>query len=159
MQEVFAPERAATEYRRHRDRPTPRPDRFALWAVIMAVVAMIAGVASADGSSGGGIGSGDGGSAGDGTARDQKYAAIWEDTSRRNKRWARRTSECESGGDPDAIGGGGMYRGAFQFMRSTWRRAPRSPGGDPIRYRWRTQAVVAVALKRKDGRQHWPVCG
>ena len=78
---------------------------------------------------------------------------IWDGYSNRNRRWARRTSECESGGDPNAIGGGGMYRGAFQFMRSTWRHSPKSPGGDPIDYPWRTQAVVAVALKKRDGSQ------
>ena len=55
--------------------------------------------------------------------------------------------------------GGGRYRGAFQFMRSTWKNSPRSPGGDPIAYPYRTQAVVAVLLKRRDGAGHWPVCG
>ena len=85
--------------------------------------------------------------------------SIWDGYSDRNQRWARRTSECESGGDPNAIGGGGKYRGAFQFMRSTWRNSPKSPGGDPIRYRWKTQAVVAVELKKRDGAGHWPVCG
>ena len=76
-----------------------------------------------------------------------------------DKRWARSTSQCESGGDPNAIGGGGSFRGAFQFMKSTWRTSPKSPGGDPIDYDYRTQAVVAVALKNRDGEQHWPVCG
>jgi hypothetical protein len=52
-----------------------------------------------------------------------------------------------------------MYRGAFQFMKATWRTSPKSPGGDPIRYSYRTQAVVAVMLKRRDGAGHWPVCG
>jgi hypothetical protein len=52
-----------------------------------------------------------------------------------------------------------MYRGAFQFMKSTWKSSPKSPGGDPIDYRYKTQAVVAVALKNKDGAGHWPVCG
>jgi hypothetical protein len=157
MQEIFTPDPAPTEYPR-RERPTPRPDRFAFWAVVMAVVAMIAGVASADaGASDGGIGTGD--DPDTTSTRSGKYATWWQNTSRRNKRWARRTSECESGGDPRAIGGGGTYRGAFQFTRRTWRTSPRSPGGDPIRYSWRTQAVVAVALKKRDGTGHWPVCG
>jgi Transglycosylase-like domain len=161
MQETFTPDRAETEYRRTRERPAPRPDRFALWAVVMAVIAMIAGVATSDaGASGGGIGTGGGGGGGgDANRAGSKYAGIWEDYNQRNKRWARKTSECESGGDPNAIGGGGMYRGAFQFMRSTWRNSPKSPGGDPIRYRWKTQAVVAVELKKRDGTGHWPVCG
>jgi Transglycosylase-like domain len=159
MQEAFTPDRAETQYRRTRERPAPRPDRFALWAVVMAVIAMIAGVATSDaGASGGGIGTGgDGG--GDANRAGSKYAGIWEDYNQRNKRWARKTSECESGGDPNAIGGGGKYRGAFQFLRSTWRNSPKSPGGDPIRYRWKTQAVVAVELKKRDGTGHWPVCG
>ena len=88
-----------------------------------------------------------------------KYERLWNKTSRRHKRWARRTADCESGRDPDAIGGGGRYRGAFQVMRQTWRAAPKSPGGDPIRYPYKTQAVVAVALKKRDGAGHWPNCG
>jgi hypothetical protein len=88
-----------------------------------------------------------------------RYLRLWDAVSPRDKRWARSTSECESGGDPNAIGGGGAYRGAFQFMKSTWRRSPKSPGGDPIDYPYRTQAVVAVALKNRDGAGHWPNCG
>lgn len=88
-----------------------------------------------------------------------KYKRLWGKTSSRNKRWARRTAECESGRNPKAIGGGGLYRGAFQFMKATWRSSPKSPGGDPVRYPYRTQAVVAVALKKRDGRGHWPHCG
>ena len=158
MDDVFAPNEAAPRYDRSARRRThPRPDRFALWAVVMAVIAMFAGVATADAASGGISPGGDR----DGRKAElrQRYSNIWEDFSRKAKRWARRTSECESGGDPNAIGGGGMYRGAFQFMRETWRNAPKSPGGDPIDYTWRTQAVVAVKLKRRDGAGHWPVCG
>jgi hypothetical protein len=88
-----------------------------------------------------------------------KYKRLWRKTSRHNKRWARHTAECESGKDPNAIGGGGTYRGAFQFMKETWRGAPKSPGGDPIDYGFRTQAVVAVALKKKQGTSAWPNCG
>jgi Transglycosylase-like domain len=88
-----------------------------------------------------------------------KYDLLWQSTSRRNKRWARQTAECESGKDPDAIGGGGMYRGAFQFTKTTWRQAPKSPGGDPIDYDFHTQAVVAVALKQHVGTSPWPNCG
>jgi hypothetical protein len=79
--------------------------------------------------------------------------------SKKNKRWAKRVARCESGGDPNAIGGGGTYRGAFQFMRSTWRTSPRSPGGDPIDYSYKTQAFVAVRLKMRSGRSPWPSCG
>ena len=163
MNEDFSRAHArSTEYRRTVTRPERRPDRFALWAVGMAVVARLAGVASADASSGG-ISTGGGGTGtGDSEQRSSsahRYASIWDKYGPKTKRWARQTSECESGGDPNAIGGGGMYRGAFQFMRSTWRTSPKSPGGDPIRYTWKTQAVVAVSLKRRDGAGHWPVCG
>jgi hypothetical protein len=94
-----------------------------------------------------------------GTKNKAKYNRLWDRVSVRDRKWARRTAECESGRDPDAIGGGGRYRGAFQFMRSTWKSSPRSPGGDPIAYPYKTQAVVAVALKRRDGAGHWPNCG
>lgn len=88
-----------------------------------------------------------------------KYDRLYTRISAPSKRWARTTSECESGGDPDAIGGGGIYRGAFQFLRRTWKGSPMSPGGDPIAYSYRTQAVVAVALKQREGANPWPVCG
>jgi hypothetical protein len=44
-------------------------------------------------------------------------------------------------------------------MRSTWKTSPRSPGGDPIDYSYRTQAVVAVLLMHEMGTSPWPVCG
>ncbi len=87
------------------------------------------------------------------------YDRLWKKkVSKRNKRWAKRVSTCESGRRPNAIGGGGLYRGAFQFSRPTWRSAPRSPGGDPIAFSYRTQAFVAVRLKERDGAGHWPNC-
>jgi hypothetical protein len=94
----------------------------------------------------------------DPVASTPRYQRLWDRVTRSQRRWAHQTAECESGADPNAIGGGGLYRGAFQFMRSTWKRAPKSPGGDPISYPYRTQAVVAVALMRQDGTGHWPNC-
>ena len=88
-----------------------------------------------------------------------RYERLWQELPRKHKRWARRTSECESGGSAKIHGGGGTYHGAFQFMKSTWKSAPKSPGGDPHRYRWKVQAVVAVYLKKRDGTGHWPNCG
>lgn len=131
--------------------------------LLVAVLAMLAtGVASnatARGASGG-VSPDRGEQSRERTAKQKaKYRRQWSKLSRRDRRWARRTAKCESGRDPKAIGGGGKYRGAFQFLRSTWRRAPKSPGGDPITYPYRTQAVVAVALKRRDGAGHWPTCG
>jgi hypothetical protein len=112
-------------------------------------------VASVHGSSGAVGTSGDGG----GTSSADKYERIWSSFGPRTKRWARRTSECESGGNRKIHGGGGTFHGAFQFMKSTWRSAPKSPGGDPHRFPWKTQAVVAVKLKKRDGAGHWPNCG
>ena len=88
-----------------------------------------------------------------------RYERLYRRATTREKRWAHRTAECESGGNPRAIGGGGAYRGAFQFLRSSWNAAPKSPGGDPIRYTYRVQAVVAIHLKRQMGTRPWPVCG
>lgn len=82
-----------------------------------------------------------------------------KNVSKKNKKWAKRVAACESGGNPNAIGGGGLYRGAFQFMRSTWKTSPRSPGGDPVDYSYKTQAFVAVRLKARSGSSPWPSCG
>lgn len=87
------------------------------------------------------------------------YDGLWKrKVSPANKRWARHVSECESGRNPNALGAGGTYRGAFQFQRSTWVAAPRSPGGDPVAFSYRTQAFVAVRLRTRDGDGHWPSC-
>ncbi len=134
---------------------------IAIAAMVLFAIGALTG-AQASASSSGGIGttSASGGATSSTAERvGTRYDRIWDQTSVRDKRWAHSTSECESGGNPDAIGGGGLYRGAFQFMRSTWKASPKSPGGDPISYPYRTQAVVAVLLKNRDGADHWPVCG
>jgi hypothetical protein len=111
--------------------------------------------ATAQGGSGGvGTGGGGGESGGD------RYDRMWDGFKSKDKKWAHRTSQCESGQRPKVHGGGGAYHGAFQFMKSTWKSSPKSPGGDPHTYDWTTQAVVAVKLKQRDGaRTHWPNCG
>ena len=132
--------------------------RFVIAAAATALTFFVLGLLASQASAGtGGVGSGGGSTS---TERvGTKYERIWDRLPAQEKRWARTTSECESGGNPDAIGSGGLYRGAFQFMRSTWKASPKSPGGDPIAYPYRTQAVVAILLKQRDGAQHWPVCG
>jgi hypothetical protein len=143
---------AATEPGSHGARSLRLSLAAALAAAMLACVVWAAGSAAGD-SGGVGIGS----SRGD---TGDRYQRLWNDLSRSNKRWARRTSDCESGGNRKIHGGGGSYHGAFQFMLSTWRSAPKSQGGDPHRKSWKTQAVVAVYLKKRDGaRNHWPVCG
>jgi hypothetical protein len=132
--------------------------KLKLIAVLVAAVAALALIlvplagsvsASSGGTSTGTTDSTDGG----------KYDRLWKKTPRNDKRWARHTAECESGKNPDAIGGGGLYRGAFQFTKPTWHDAPKSPGGDPIDYDFHTQAVVAVYLKAREGTSAWPNCG
>ena len=155
---------------------TSKTRLFLTFVVVIALLAILAGAiaGSAAAAGGGGVSpnggvsgkgekSGKGGRGGKGgkstTVNETRYVRIWRHASRPDKRWARTTSECESGGNPRAIGGGGRYRGAFQFLKTTWRRSPKSPGGDPIAYSFRTQAVVALLLRKRDGENHWPVCG
>ena len=130
-----------------------------LAALAMLAVALASSTAPAGAATGGTGPNGDGGGDGQSAKQQGKYEGLWDKMSRRDRRWARSTAKCESGGNPNAIGGGGKYRGAFQFLKSTWRAAPKSPGGDPVNYPYRTQAVVAVALKNRDGASHWPNCG
>jgi hypothetical protein len=64
---------------------------------------------------------------------------------------------CESGGDPTAIGGGGLYRGKYQFTYETW--ASVGGTGDPAAAPEAEQDARAAALLARDGAGHWPVCG
>ena len=128
----------------------------ALTALAVACICAVAPALAASGSGGVTIG-GDTSEAP--TADASKYLRLWDKVTPHDKHWAKQTAQCESGGNPQAIGGGGKYHGAFQFMLSTWEAAPKSPGGDPVDYSYKTQAVVAVALMRHDGTGHWPVCG
>jgi hypothetical protein len=129
--------------------------------ILLAVIAVLAFAGGSDAAaSSGGVGPGGPAKSTKAEPDGDKYDRLWEnEVTAAEKRWARDTAECESGGDPNAIGGGGAYRGAFQFMRSTWKSSPKSPGGDPIDYDYRTQAVVAVYLKREMGSSPRPVCG
>jgi len=64
---------------------------------------------------------------------------------------------CESGGDPGAIGGGGLYRGKYQFDVSTW--ASVGGTGDPAAAPEAEQDARAAALYAREGAAPWPVCG
>jgi Transglycosylase-like domain len=64
---------------------------------------------------------------------------------------------CESGGNPTAIGGGGLYRGKYQFTYETW--ASVGGSGDPAAAPEAEQDARAAALLARDGAGHWPVCG
>ncbi len=72
--------------------------------------------------------------------------------------------DCESGDDYSAIGGGGRYRGAYQFRRSTWnglsrRWYPWLEGQDPARTETWWQDAMARALWSESGSSPWPHCG
>jgi len=64
---------------------------------------------------------------------------------------------CESGGDPSAIGGGGMYRGKYQFSTSTW--ASVGGSGDPAAASEAEQDKRASLLYERTGASSWPICG
>jgi len=64
---------------------------------------------------------------------------------------------CESGGDPSAVGGGGQYRGKYQFDPGTW--ASVGGSGDPAAAPEAEQDKRAAMLLERDGAGHWPVCG
>ena len=65
-------------------------------------------------------------------------------------------ARCESGGNPRAVGGGGLYRGKYQFTRATWRSLGGS--GDPAAAPEAEQDRRAAVLLRKAGASQWPVC-
>ena len=64
---------------------------------------------------------------------------------------------CESGGDPTAIGGGGLYRGKYQFDLQTW--ASVGGSGDPAAAPEAEQDKRAALLYAQSGATPWPVCG
>jgi hypothetical protein len=64
---------------------------------------------------------------------------------------------CESGGNPRAIGGGGMYRGKYQFSYATW--AAVGGQGDPAAAPEPEQDRRAAILYAQAGAGQWPVCG
>jgi transglycosylase-like protein len=64
---------------------------------------------------------------------------------------------CESRNNPRAVGGGGAYRGMYQFSFSTWRVV--GGFGDPAAAPRSEQTWRAWRLLSKHGSGHWPVCG
>src|SRR4051794_5260949 len=66
-------------------------------------------------------------------------------------------AQCESGGDPSAIGGGGQFRGKYQFTYATW--AAVGGSGDPAQAPEAEQDRRAAALYSSSGAGQWPVCG
>lgn len=66
-------------------------------------------------------------------------------------------AQCESGGNPRAIGGGGRYRGLYQFLISTWQSVGGS--GDPIDASPGEQTYRAQILYKRSGSGQWGACG
>jgi hypothetical protein len=64
---------------------------------------------------------------------------------------------CESGGNPQAVGGGGAYRGKYQFDYGTW--ASVGGHGDPAAAPESEQDRRATMLYQREGTTPWPVCG
>jgi hypothetical protein len=68
-----------------------------------------------------------------------------------------RIAACESKGNPRAIGGGGSFRGKYQFTYGTWRAVGGS--GDPAAASEAEQDRRAALLLKRSGTSPWPVCG
>jgi hypothetical protein len=68
-----------------------------------------------------------------------------------------RIAACESHGNPRAIGGGGAFRGKYQFTYGTW--AAVGGEGDPAAASEAEQDRRAAILLRRTGGSAWPVCG
>jgi hypothetical protein len=64
---------------------------------------------------------------------------------------------CESHGNPRAIGGGGAFRGKYQFTYGTWRAV--GGRGDPAAASEAEQDRRAAMLLARSGSSPWPVCG
>lgn len=64
---------------------------------------------------------------------------------------------CESGGNYSAVGGGGQFRGGYQFTFSTW--ASVGGSGDPAAASPAEQDMRAAMLYAREGSSPWPVCG
>jgi hypothetical protein len=72
------------------------------------------------------------------------------------KQYLRNVAACESHGNPRAIGGGGAYRGMYQFSVGTWYVV--GGRGDPAAAsRWE-QTWRAWLLLSRHGSGHWPIC-
>ena len=73
------------------------------------------------------------------------------------KQHLRRIAWCESRNNPRAVGGGGAYRGMYQFSVSTWYVVGGT--GDPAAAPRHEQTWRAWLLLSRHGSGHWPVCG
>ena len=65
-------------------------------------------------------------------------------------------AQCESGGNPAAVGGGGQFRGKYQFTTETW--AAIGGAGDPASAPEAEQDRRAAQLLASSGPGQWPNC-
>ena len=88
-------------------------------------------------------------------------AATFARKVRRIPEWGlsrlRSIAACESHNNPRAVGGGGVYRGLYQFSFSTWRVV--GGYGDPAAAPRSEQTWRAWLLLSRHGSGHWLVCG
>src|SRR5207244_9533045 len=69
----------------------------------------------------------------------------------------RAIAACESHDNPRAVGGGGAFRGKYQFDYGTW--ASVGGHGDPAAAPEAEQDRRAAMLYEREGTTPWPVCG
>jgi hypothetical protein len=81
----------------------------------------------------------------------RRAVPSWGKQHLRSIRW------CESRNNPRAVGGGGAYRGLYQFAVSTWYVV--GGKGDPAAAVRHEQTWRAWLLLSRHGSGHWPVCG
>jgi hypothetical protein len=81
----------------------------------------------------------------------RRAVPAWGKGYLRNLRW------CESRNNPSAVGGGGAYRGLYQFSIRTWYVVGGT--GDPAAAVRHEQTWRAWLLLSRHGSGHWPVCG
>jgi hypothetical protein len=99
-------------------------------------------------------------------ARRKLHAARRTRHLQRHRRSAKQTAvppalqaiaACESHGNPRAIGGGGSFRGKYQFDTGTW--ASVGGKGDPAAAPEAEQDRRAAMLYARSGSSPWPICG
>lgn len=66
-------------------------------------------------------------------------------------------AQCESGGNPRSVGGGGQYFGLYQFSLGAWHGV--GGVGNPIDARSTEQTYRAELLYLRSGAGAWPFCG
>jgi transglycosylase-like protein len=81
----------------------------------------------------------------------RRAVPSWGKQHLRSIRW------CESRNNPRAVGGGGSFRGLYQFTISTWYVV--GGKGDPAAAVRHEQTWRAWLLLSRHGSGHWPVCG